>query len=1027
MMKQTLRVLIVEDSVLDAELLSRELKQSYEVAAKRVDTEKTFVNALTGNKWDLILCDYRLPGFSGLAALHLFIASGIDIPFIFVSGAIGEETAVEAMKAGAHDYVMKGNLKRLVPAVERELREVREHKQRRKADVSLGESERTFTTLAEESPNMIFINKKGKVVYANKKCEEIMGYTRKELYSSSFDFLSLIAPEQIEAVRESFAKHSQDIEIPPYEYSLVTKSGRQLEAILTTKLITYEGERSILGIVTDVTERKQGELRLRRALEWQQALVESSRDAVFISDTDSRFVAVNKAACDLTGYTREEMLLMRIPDLHDKADLDGYTKYHTRILQGETVLDEAKILRKDGIKVETELNNTSFEVAGLRYVHTTARDITERKIAENRLRESDFLIREAQRVGRIGTYVQDFVTGIWQSSEVLDDIFGIGREYERNVGGWLALVHPDQQQEMAEYLREISSKKQGFYKEYRIIRHSDREERWVLGRGELSYDEFGTLTRMIGTIQDITERKRVEEALHLQVSALKSAANSVVITDTNGVIQWVNPAFTKMTGYEFDEVVGKNPRILKSGRQDATHYAKMWETILAGKVWHGEMINKRKDGSLYDEEMTITPVIATDGRIRNFVAVKQDVTEQKNAEERQKALESQLVQVQKMEGLGTLAAGIAHDFNNILGIILGHVSLLAHSKNDPVVLSNSVDTVTKAVRRGASLVRQILTFARKTEIAKEPVNVNTLIVELLKMFGETFPKTIEIVTDLDSSIPVLAMDQTQLQQAIMNLCINARDAMVEQSESQLPKGRMTIRTSRVSSIKIHERFADAVGSEYVCVEISDTGIGMSQRTKGKIFEPFFTTKETGKGTGLGLAVVYGVVKGHQGYIDVQSEEGKGTTFYLYFPSSASNVITQDARKTIEPVRLSGHETIMIVEDEESLLNLMTTFLVRSGYTVIAARDGVEAIDQYEEHQKEIALVLTDMGLPKLDGTEVFAMLKLRNPDVKVILASGYLEPQYRSELLKTGAKDFIQKPYQPDEVLRKIRAILDVK
>ena len=902
--KPEVHVLIVEDSVADAELIIHQLEQKYRVVSQRIETRDSYVKALNEARIDLILCDFTMPGLSGLEALALYKGNGVDAPFIFVSDSLGEDLAVDAMRAGARDYVKKDNLKRLLPAVERELREVEERRQHRRAETFLYESERTFFTLAEESPNMIFINKGGKIVYANRKCEETMGYSREEFYAPDFNFLTLIAPEQVDIVKGAYGKHEREMDLPPYDYSLITKDGRRLEAILTTKLIMFQGSRAILGIVTDVTERKH---------------------------------------------------------------------------------------------------------------------------AEDKLRESEILIRESQRVGRIGTYVQDFVSGHWQSSEVLDEIFGIDQSYIRNVEGWLTIVHPDHREEMSDYLREITAKNMPFYREYRIVRQNDGEERWVLGRGELSHDEFGTITRMIGTIQDITDRKRAEEALHLQVSALKSAANSVVITDTQGNIEWVNPAFTRMTGYTLDEVAGKNPRILKSGRQDNIFYEELWKTIISGSVWHGEIINKRKDGSIYVEEMTITPVRSSDDRIRNFVAVKQDVTEQKNAEKRQRALESQLAQAQKMESLGTLAGGIAHDFNNILGIILGHISLLDRNRNDHSAVANSIDTITKAVRRGANLVRQILTFARKTEIAREPVDVNVMIIELIKMLRETFPKTIEIVTDLDTSIPVIGMDQTQMQQAIMNLCINARDAMVERSGTQFPKGTLTIRTSQASWKKVREKFPEASSSEYVCLEISDTGVGMSQKTKDKIFEPFYTTKGPGKGTGLGLAVVYGVLKGHRGLVDVRSEVNKGTTFLLFFPISQNDGVKQEIAETIDTGGVKGNETILVVEDEESLLNLMTSVLVRSGYTVISARDGIEAIERFEKHRGEIALVLTDMGLPKLDGAEVFAMLKLRDPNVKVVLASGYLEPQYRSELLKTGAREFIQKPYQPEDVLKKIRKTLDSK
>jgi len=1023
-MKQTLLVLIVEDSELDTELLLHELNKQYSVEAHRVDTKGTFLEALDSHVYDLILCDHTMPGFSGFEALALYKERHLDIPFIFVSGTIGEDTAEEAMKAGAWDYLMKGNLKRLVPAVERELME---SERRKNAENSVGESERMFSTLAEESPNMIFINHGGKIAYANKKCEEIMGYRREEFYSPGFDFLTLIAPEQVETVKESFSRHLLNLELAPYECSIVTKGGRKLEAIVTTKLITVRGERAILGIVTDVTERKQAELQIKHALDWQEAVFEGSRDAVFISDVDSRFVAVNRAACELTGYSKRELLSMRIPDLHDHLDLDAYNKYHSQILGGARILTEAKILRKDGTKVDTEFNNTSLFIAGVRYIHTIARDITERTLAEMKLRESEFLVLESQRVGRIGSYAMDFVGGRWRSSEVLDEIFGIDKDYGRTIDGWLNLVHPDYRQEMSEYLRDITAGKKHFYREYPIIRRNDGEERWVLGRGELGFDEYGTLVKMIGTIQDITDRRKVEEALHLQVSALKSAANSVVITDTKGIIQWVNPAFTKLTGYTADEVVGRNPRILKSDRQDNTLYEHLWKTILSGKVWHGEIVNKRKDGTLYNEEMTITPVVGGDGRIRNFVAVMQDVTEQNKAEQHRKTLELQLAQAQKMEAIGTLAGGIAHDFNNILGIILGHLTILQRPDYDSTLRAHSFETITKTVQRGANLVRQILTFARKTRVSPGQVNLSSVAHELVRLLRETFPKTIEIVVEAESMLPVIEVDQTQFYQALMNLCINARDAMMDPEGSSLGNGKLTIRLSRISGLKTRLRFPDADGSDYVSVAVSDTGSGFDEQTKQKIFEPFFTTKDTGKGTGLGLAVVYGVIKSHNGFIDVESQVGKGSTFTLYFPATISREVLDETRTIDKHSSSIGNETILVVEDEEGLRSLMQLALERNGYKVVMARDGVEALEMFESNRESIALVLTDMGLPKLDGSEMFAMLKMRDPDVKVILASGYLEAQYKSELLKAGVKEFVQKPYVPEQVLRKIRFVLDSK
>jgi CheY-like chemotaxis protein len=378
-----------------------------------------------------------------------------------------------------------------------------------------------------------------------------------------------------------------------------------------------------------------------------------------------------------------------------------------------------------------------------------------------------------------------------------------------------------------------------------------------------------------------------------------------------------------------------------------------------------------------------------------------------------------------MESLGLLAGGIAHDFNNILGIILGHMAIVERAGKDPSTLKSSSEEITKAVQRGASLVRQILTFARKSDPTLEPVNVNATIRELSKMINDTFPKTIAVSLDLEKPIPLIMMDQTQLHQALLNLCVNARDAIGDASTGNLGRGVIKIKTQVAGAEEVKRRFSEATAREYVCIFVSDSGMGMDDVTKQHIFEPFFTTKELGKGTGLGLSVVYGIIKTHRGHIDVESAVGKGTTFRMYLPvpdEAASPVAEVEAGSRGTYV---GHETILLVEDEENLLSLMKLSLERAGYTVLTATDGMAAIKVFSLNKEKIALVLTDIGLPKLDGAAVVLSLMEIDPNVKIILASGYLEPNLKSNLLRSGAKDFVQKPYSPGVVLRKIREVLD--
>ncbi|NIU00148.1 MAG: response regulator [Nitrosopumilaceae archaeon] len=369
-----------------------------------------------------------------------------------------------------------------------------------------------------------------------------------------------------------------------------------------------------------------------------------------------------------------------------------------------------------------------------------------------------------------------------------------------------------------------------------------------------------------------------------------------------------------------------------------------------------------------------------------------------------------------MQSIGTLAGGIAHDFNNILGIILGHTSLLQQIFEEKDESPQSLEAIQQAVKRGAHLVEQILTFARKADIVFTSVNVNEVIKELKNMLSGTFPKTIDFELDLAQNLPPIRADQNQLHQALLNICLNAKDAMSK-------SGTISIVTGVISESEIQERFPEAKAKDHIEIRIADTGSGMDLDTQKRLFEPFFTTKTRGRGTGLGLAVVYGIVSSHYGFIDVKSELGKGTTFYFYFPMVSEEYVT--VQDQTADVMTSGHETILIVEDEQMLIELLENIFQTHGYSVLVARDGKEAIDVYRQHFQKIDLVLTDSGLPKLSGWEAFCSMRKINPQIKTVFASGYFEPDLKTKLIENGVVDFVQKPYSPNEVVNKIREVLD--
>jgi two-component system cell cycle sensor histidine kinase/response regulator CckA len=421
----------------------------------------------------------------------------------------------------------------------------------------------------------------------------------------------------------------------------------------------------------------------------------------------------------------------------------------------------------------------------------------------------------------------------------------------------------------------------------------------------------------------------------------------------------------------------------------------------------------RQNGEVHTYLSNKFPLFDSTGAVYAVCGFSTDITDRKR-------LEETLRQAQKMESIGTLAGGIAHDFNNILAIILAYISRLERGKVEQSKLAAGYDAIRKATQRGADLVRQILTFARKTDILLESVKINDVVEELLKMLAETFPKTITFSLDLDKRLPSIVGDSGQIQQALLNLCVNARDAM--------PSGGMvTIHTHSVDAEFMKNKFPEADNISYVCISVADNGTGMDATTQARIFEPFFTTKERGRGTGLGLAVVFGLVKSHHGFIDVESEIGHGTTFRLYFPIPPGFKEEGTITMKEEEQTKTGNELILLVEDEEILRELVKNSLEEKGYRVIEAGDGAEAVEKYKTHKNDVAVVLCDMGLPKIGGWDAFQMMRQVNPNVNMIFASGYLDPALKAEIIKDGAKDFVQKPYEPDVIIKLIREIIDRK
>ena len=475
---------------------------------------------------------------------------------------------------------------------------------------------------------------------------------------------------------------------------------------------------------------------------------------------------------------------------------------------------------------------------------------------------------------------------------------------------------------------------------------------------------------------------------------------------TDGQIVTCNPAVVSIFGFDSgEEVEGANFFSLLRNRQDGIELLEMVRH--QGMVDRHELEMRQRNG---DAVYLVARLIGNfaNGELTDLHVYLFNDTKRKR-------LEQQLIQAQKMEGLGTLAGGIAHDFNNILAIILGYTNKLESAHAKPHEFPGAIKIIKEAVERGAALVQQLLTSARQTEARLSSVDLNALVRELERMLQATFPKTISFNLELEPDLPVITADKSQVHQVLLNLCVNARDAMPD-------GGTLTLATSITAGAELTEMFTGVTAESYACIRVRDTGIGMSRQVKSHIFEPFFTTKQRGKGTGLGLSVVYGVVNNHRGFVQVESEPGAGTSFIVYLP--VKHVADEQLGPDRGTPRQNIPQTIVLVEDEDILRELGVSILESEGFRVIAARDGIEAVALFETHSEEIGLVVCDLGLPRLGGRDAFLKMKESRPGVRAIVASGYLEPAIRSEMLKAGVIDTIQKPYDFNDLLAKIRSII---
>lgn len=791
--------------------------------------------------------------------------------------------------------------------------------------------------------------------------------------------------------------------------------GTLFDAEVRLNRVELRGALHLQAIVRDVSHRKQAEEQLERTRSEYRLILNSVEQGVHWIGVDRRIKFENPASAMMLGYDPSELIGRPAHGTmhHTRADGTAYPADECPIYA--SVADgvvrrvrEEVFWRKDGTSFPVEYTSTPVrdELGRSAGAVVVFSDITERTRSEEAVRKSRIeyqaLFESANDPIIIFEPEEEIILEVNESA---CSTYGLSKD--EFVGISLkALTKDVESGESA--LRELL--RTGTVTDYETT-HFRKDGAQIDVLVSASVIEFRGRRAVQTIARDITKRKLADEALRLHSAALNAAANAIVITAIDGTIEWVNAAFSALSGYSAEEALGRNPRdLLRSGAHDQAFYRHMWDTLLAGDVWSGEMTNRRKDGSIYVEEMTITPVRGADGQVKHFIAIKRDLTEQRE-------LAAQFLQAQKMEIVGRLAGSVAHDFNNLLTIINATAELAADGLKPDDPLRIDLQEISRAGERAEGLTRQLLAFSRKQVMQPRMLNLNAQVAGLQRMLQRLVGEDVALVIVPAVGVGGVMADPGQVEQVILNLVVNARDAMPG-------GGTLTVETKDVTFDEVHG--AQGLWLEpgaYVMLAVSDTGIGMDAAIRARIFEPFFTTKDVGKGTGLGLSTVFGIVKQSGGGIWVYSEVGRGTTFKVYLPRVADSPDSPQASAAAVSAR--GTETLIAVEDDTALRRLTQRVLESAGFAVLVAASGTEALRLLERHDGPVDLMLTDVVMPGMSGPELAAAAAGVRPLMKVLYTSGYTDHAIVRHGILDAGRFFISKPYATGELTRKVREVLD--
>jgi PAS domain S-box-containing protein len=927
-----LDVLIIDDSPEDADILLLELRRAgLNPCHRRVDTRAALVNALDGQKWDLVLCDYAMPQLTPNDALSLVRQKEVDVPFLVVSGKILDEASIALMRSGARDIVMKHNLWRLAGAVRRELADVAG---RRQAERAIRESEQRFALFMKNLPGAAWMKDlQGRYVYVNEEGERIFHMPLYKLRGKTDD--EVFRPETAAQFKESdrlavtSGKALQTIATLPQEdglhYSIVSKF----------PLFGPDGQSAMVGgIAIDITDRRKAEEALRESEESYRVVAETAGDGIIKINETSRILFANHAVQDIFGYTAAELIgqsLTKLMPEHlrqvHKAALRHFIDTGTKRINWSGT--ELTGLHKDGRKIPLEISFGEFIKDGHHVFTGIVRDISERKRRE----------RQSAAQHAVTRILSEFSS-----------------------------------------LSEISP---------RILRALGESLGWSMG-AFWTVDQTARWLRCLHSWSEGTSSSEFETHCHECTFKIGIGLPGRVWQAAKAA--WI-PDVTR-------DSFSRAPFAVKEG----LHAAFGFPILLGSEVLGVLEFFSREIREPDTELLQMLDVIGH--QVGQFLE--------------RKRLEEQIRQAQKLESIGVLAGGVAHDFNNLLTGVMGNASLALETLSPTDPGRPFLEDVVRATENAAHLTRQLLAYAGKGRFIVEAINLSELARELTNLIQTSIPKTVHLRLELADNLPLVESDSSQLQQLIMNLVINGAEAIGEGKD-----GSMLVITGVQDVDETHIRDTFASGEihpgKYVFLEVQDTGSGMDEETLAKIFDPFFTTKFSGRG--LGLAAAMGIVRGHKGAMKVHSAPGRGTTFKVLLPVAAATA----AKIRTEAVgrNLRGTGTILVVDDEEIVRRTATHMLKQHGYSVVLAANGKEAVDVFRERASEIILVLLDFTMPIMSGEETLRHLQSIQPNVKVLLSSGYNEIEAVQRFASRGLAGFIQKPYTTRQLAEKIKEVLD--